>query len=181
MCSKLPSFPPCICDCHEFRMRRMKASIEINHLISTCICTVCWNPLDKNLNIHCVQSINNTFLILSCNFSEQPQFAGAWTLQCVASVSPGCWHMLTQMLATVVSSWLDVFWVVDHSWYTRETVECEELGSAAALDTLVHLAPTPIPHSKALKSFVLPIHLMKGTHPQYMSIHNTIQGLKIII
>ena len=27
---------------------------------------------------------------------------------------------MTLMLPTVVSSWLDVLWVVDHSWYTRE-------------------------------------------------------------
>ena len=26
----------------------------------------------------------------------------------------GCWSMLTPMLTTVVSSWLDVLWVVDH-------------------------------------------------------------------
>ncbi|XP_045557405.1 pulmonary surfactant-associated protein A isoform X2 [Salmo salar] len=46
---------------------------------------------------------------------EQPQFIGAWTLQGVESVPQGCWAMLTPMLPTVVSSWLDVLWVVDHS------------------------------------------------------------------
>jgi hypothetical protein len=39
------------------------------------------------------------------------------------------------MLPTVVSSWLDVLWVVDHSGYTRETVECEKLSSIAILET----------------------------------------------
>uniref|UniRef100_A0A8C7HLC4 Y+L amino acid transporter 2 n=1 Tax=Oncorhynchus kisutch TaxID=8019 RepID=A0A8C7HLC4_ONCKI len=33
----------------------------------------------------------------------------------VGSILQGCWPMLTPMLPTVVSSWLDVFWVVDHS------------------------------------------------------------------
>ena len=75
--------------------------------------------------------------------SKQPQFAGAWTLQGVESVSQGCWPMLTPLLPTVVSSWLDFLWVVDHSWYTQETVECEKLSSVAVLDTLkpVGLAP----------------------------------------
>ena len=47
--------------------------------------------------------------------AEQPQFIGAWTLQGVESIPQGCWPMLTLMLPTVVSSWLDVLWVVDHS------------------------------------------------------------------
>ncbi|XP_064796889.1 glucosidase 2 subunit beta-like isoform X3 [Oncorhynchus masou masou] len=38
---------------------------------------------------------------------------GIWTLQGVESVPQGCWLMLTPMLLTVVSSWLDVLWVVD--------------------------------------------------------------------
>ncbi|XP_064875903.1 uncharacterized protein LOC115130063 isoform X1 [Oncorhynchus nerka] len=46
---------------------------------------------------------------------EQPQFVRAWPLQGVESVPQGCWPMLTQMLPTVVSIWLDVLWVVDHS------------------------------------------------------------------
>ena len=89
--------------------------------------------------------------------SEQPQFFGAWTLQGVESVPQGCWPMLTPMLPTVVSSWLDVLWVVDHSWYTQETVECEKPSSTAVLDTLkpVRLAPTTIPWLKALQHFFL--------------------------
>ena len=37
------------------------------------------------------------------------------TLQGVESVPQGCWPILTPMLPTVVSSCLDVLWVVDHS------------------------------------------------------------------
>ena len=53
------------------------------------------------------------------------------------------------MLPTVVLSWLDVLWVVDHSRYTRETVERENTA-ALQPDTLkpVRLAPTTIPRSK---------------------------------
>jgi hypothetical protein len=40
--------------------------------------------------------------------SEQLQFVVAWTLQGVESVPHGCWPMLTSILPTVVSSWLDV-------------------------------------------------------------------------
>jgi hypothetical protein len=79
--------------------------------------------------------------------SEQPHVIGAWTLQGVESVPQECWPMLTPMLPTVVSSWLDVLWVMDHSWYTHETVEREKPNSVAVLDTLksVRLAPTTIP------------------------------------
>jgi hypothetical protein len=49
---------------------------------------------------------------------EQPQFVGAWTLQGVKIIPQGCWPMFTPMLSIVVSSWLDILWVVDHSWYT---------------------------------------------------------------
>ncbi|XP_064876158.1 grainyhead-like transcription factor 2b isoform X2 [Oncorhynchus nerka] len=38
-----------------------------------------------------------------------------WTLQSVESVTQGPWTMLTPMPPTVVSSWLDVLWVVEHS------------------------------------------------------------------
>jgi hypothetical protein len=77
-----------------------------------------------------------------------------------------------------VASWLDVLWVVDHSLYTRETVEREKLSSVAVLDTLkqVCLAHITLSVSKALKYGVLPIHPLNGTHTQSMS-----QGLKIIL
>ena len=47
--------------------------------------------------------------------SEQPQFVREWTLRGVESVPQGGWPTLTPMLPTVVSSWLDVLLVVDHS------------------------------------------------------------------
>ena len=55
----------------------------------------------------------------------------------------------------IVSSWLDVLWVVDNSWQTQDTVEPERRNSVAVLDTLkpVCLAPTNIPCSKALTCF----------------------------
>ena len=85
--------------------------------------------------------------------------------------------MLTPMRLTVVSSWLDVLRVVDHSWVTQETVEREKPSSVAVLDTLkpVHLAPTTIPNSMALKYFVLPFHPLNDTHTQFM--YQLSQGL----
>ena len=44
--------------------------------------------------------------------------------------------MLTLMLPTIVSSWLDVLWEVEHSWYTRETVERKKPSNIAVVDTL---------------------------------------------
>ena len=44
---------------------------------------------------------------------------------------------------TVVSNWLDVLWVVDHSWYTQE----KKSSSNAVLDTnrcTWHLLPYPV-------------------------------------
>ena len=73
-----------------------------------------------------IPHIRNIYLILSCTHlstSEKPEFVGTWNLQGVEGVPQGCWPMLTTMLPTVVSSWLYVLWVVDHSWYTRETIE----------------------------------------------------------
>jgi hypothetical protein len=79
--------------------------------------------------------------------------------------------MLTPMLPIVVSSWLDVLRVGHHSLYTWATFEHEKPSSVAVLDTLkpVRLADTIVPCSKALKSFVLPIHPLNGTHTQSMS------------
>jgi hypothetical protein len=80
--------------------------------------------------------------------------------------------MLAPMRPTVVSSWLDVLWMVDHSFYTREN---SSIAVRNALK-LVWLAPTTIPHSKILKYFVLSIHTLNGKHTQPMP-----QGLKILI
>ena len=115
----------------------------------------------------------------SCGTLSTPCRVIAWTLQGVKSISQGCWPMLTPMLSTVVSCWLDVLWVVDHSWWTtRETVECEKPSRVAVLDTLklVRLAPTTIPRSKALQYFVLPIHPLNGTNT---SIYQLSQGLNM--
>ena len=100
--------------------------------------------------------------------------------QGVESVPQGCWSMLTSILSPVVSSWLDILWVVDHSWYTQETDRREKPSSVAVLTLkLVRLAPSTIPRSKALKSFVLPIDLLNVTHTQSMS--QLSQGLETFL
>jgi hypothetical protein len=86
-----------------------------------------------------IPNIRDTFLILSCIFPicppEQLQLVGVWTLQGVESVPQGCWPIWTPLLPTVVPTWLNVLWVVDHSWYTRETVEHDKSSSVAVFDT----------------------------------------------
>ena len=98
--------------------------------------------------------------------SEQPQFVRAWTLQGVERVLQECWPMLTPMLPPVVSSCLDVPWVVDHSWYTRETVEREKPSSVAVLDTnrcSWHLLPYPVQRHLNILSFPFTLW-MSHTH-----------------
>jgi hypothetical protein len=104
-----------------------------------------------------------------------------WTLQGVESVPQGCWTMLTPMLPSVVSGWLDVLWVVDPSRYTQQAVERGKPSSVAVLGTLkpVRLALTTKLCSKALKSFVLPIYPLNGTHIQSMS--QLSQGLTLLL
>ena len=76
-----------------------------------------------------------------------------WTLQGVESVPQGFWLMLITMLSSVVSSWLDLLRVVDHSWYTQETGECGKTQQrCSSWRKAVHLAPTTIARSKAHKS-----------------------------
>jgi hypothetical protein len=104
-----------------------------------------------------VYNIRNTILILSCTL----KVLWAWNTWCQVfhrDAGP-CWLQYFPQL----SSWLDVLWVVDRSWYTRETVERGKPSSVAVLDTL-----------KALKYFVLPIHPLNRIHAQPMS-----QGLNI--
>ena len=48
-----------------------------------------------------------------------------------------CWLQCFPQL----SSLLYVIWVVDHSWYTKETVESEKPSSVAVLDTLKPVRP----------------------------------------
>ena len=70
----------------------------------------------------------------------------AWTLQGVESVPQGCWPMLSPMLATIVSSWLDVLWTILDTH--GETVEREKPSSIAVPDTNQgRLAPTTVPRS----------------------------------
>ena len=125
-------------------------------------------------NIHSVKNIGHTFIILNCTrFCPQNSLNSS-------GHSTRCWKQFTGMLAQfdsltmlpkVVSSWLDVHWVVDHSWYIGETIGHGKPSSIACLDTLraVRLAPTTIPHLKALKYLFLPIHPLNGTHTQSMS------------
>ena len=137
--------------------------------VCLCVCIWVYRPIYTECPKHKKPLPN--FELQTLLPSELPQFV-RFRLQCVESVPQGCWHMLTPKLPTVVSSWLDVLW---------ETVERGNPSSVAVLDTLnpVHLAPTAIPHSKALKSFVLPIHPLNGTHTQSMS--QLSQGLKILL
>ena len=72
--------------------------------------------------------------------------------------------MLTPMLLIVVTSWLDVLWEVDHSWYAQETVEREKPSSFAVLDLCAW-------HNLWVCSFTL-----SGTPTQSMS-----QGLIILL
>jgi hypothetical protein len=74
-----------------------------------------------------LQDINATVLILNMP-PEQPKFIGG-----VEGVPQGCWPILTPILPTVVSSWLDVLWVVDHSWYTQKLLR---MKNPAALQFL---------------------------------------------
>ena len=153
--------------------------------IRWCMDSTRWRRWSRGIVVYTlsVQNIKNTFLILSCTlFCPQNSlnlsghgFYNVW------SVPQGCWPMLTPMLPTVVPCWLDVLWVVDHSWYTQETFECEKPSSVAVLDTLkpVRLAPTTIPRSMALKSFVLPNHPLNVTYTQ--SISQLSQSFKILL
>jgi hypothetical protein len=56
--------------------------------------------------------------------------------------------MLTPVLHAIVSSWLDVLWVVDHFRYTWETVKHENPSDVAVLDKPVDLTPTTTLRSK---------------------------------
>ena len=112
------------------------------------MCLKCLNYL--NINAHdclpqntlSVHHISNTFITLSFTpFYPQNSLNSSG-----ACVPRRYWPMLTPILPTDWSCWLDVHWVVDHCSYTRETVEHEKASGVAVLDTfkLVRLAPTSI-------------------------------------
>ena len=104
-----------------------------------------------------VQNIKDTFLILSCIPPFCPQnslhSSEEWTLQGVKSVPQGCWPMLTPMLTTVVSSWLDVFNVLYtrrislRLWlglsclagFPRTVSQAESLDNVCSVDTVINL------------------------------------------
>jgi hypothetical protein len=89
------------------------------------------------------------------------QWEGAWTLQGVKrtlqSVPQGHRPMLAPMLPRVMSSWLDVHWVVD-GIFTGICWVCKTQQHCSSWHKPVRRAPTTKPRSKALKSFVLPVH-----------------------
>jgi hypothetical protein len=119
---------------------------------------------------------------MSCEKWCEKRNGGSWVYQTLGTsseywvapqgverVPQGCWPMLTPVLPTVVSCWLDALWVVNQSWYTRGNVKRKR--KTAVLQFLKQnrcaLVPTTMP--KALKYFVLPIHPLHGTRTQSMS------------
>ena len=75
---------------------------------------------------------------------QHPKLVGAWTLQGVKSVPQGCWPILTPMLPTVVSSWMEVF-----VWWTILDTIMKLLGgkNPAALQFLTQSAPVTYYHT----------------------------------
>jgi hypothetical protein len=135
-----------------------------------------WSPKRLGLALRgyilSVQNIKNTFLILSC------------TLFCPQNSLNVSGHGLYKVSKAfhrdASHSWLGVLLVVDHCWYTRETVECGKTQQrCSSWHKLVRLAPTTIPRSKALKYFVIPFHPLNGTHTQ--SISQLSQYLNILL
>ena len=120
-----------------------------------------------------VQNIRNTLLILSCtpfcpqnslNSSGHGLYKGPTALH--RDADP-CWLQCFPQFCHI--GWMSFVWwtILD----THGKLLCvEKPSSVTVLDTLkpVHLAPTTIPCSKALKYVGLPIHPLNGTH----TVHN---------
>ena len=120
-----------------------------------------------------VKNIRNTFLIFSCTpFCPQNSLNSSWhglyeVSKAFHRDAGQCWLQCFPQLCQVV--WMSFGW-----WTILDThKKLLSMKNPAALQFLrlkpVHLAPTNIPRSKVLQSFVLPIHSLNGTRTQSMS------------
>jgi hypothetical protein len=106
----------------------------------------CWKMWDtvrsRYVELCILLWVLGTNVVLDCQFDELFPFC------CSAQFVSASFHQLS-----VFNHWTAIGWwvVVDHSWYTRETVECEKPSSVAVLYTLklVCLSPTTMTRSKA--------------------------------
>jgi hypothetical protein len=101
-----------------------------------------------------VQNIRNTFLILSCTpFCPQNSLNSSHRLYKVSKAfhrdAGPCWLQSLPQLCQVGCIF---FWVVDHYWFTRDTLSVKNPAALQFLthSNLVRLAPTTMPCSKAL-------------------------------
>jgi hypothetical protein len=96
------------------------------------------------------------FYLVSSVFEPATFVNSSWTPQGFESVPQGCWPILTPLLPTVVSRWLNVLWVVDHSWYTWETVKRGKTQQrCSSWHNPMRLAPSTIPSSIDTSIFCL--------------------------
>ena len=102
---------------------------------------------------------------------KETQFVGVWILQGVKIIPQGWWQVLTPTFLWVVSSWLDVLWVGDHSWHTQGKLL--SVKDPAALRFLTHLNRCawhllPYPVQRHLNIF-LHIPPLNNSHTQSLS------------